>query len=215
MKNKIKNGIAGKSDGQRRADFSRREILTVLFVCAFWTAIFGGCAEKEDYVVISSDGYRKESEAEAIAYGIPDKSGTESDKLICVHVCGEVKSPGLVFLPVGSRAGDALDAAGGFTLQASQTAVNLAALLADGQQLYFPSGEEEIARVQEDSGKVNLNTADEKRLCMLPGIGESKAAAIVRYREENGSFDAPEDLMKVPGIKEALYQQVCDLIDVK
>lgn len=64
------------------------------------------------------------------------------------------------------------------------------------------------------SGKVNLNTADVDQLQTLSGIGEAKALAIISYREENGGFKKPEDLMNVPGIKEGTYSKIKDQIIV-
>ena len=67
----------------------------------------------------------------------------------------------------------------------------------------------------EDTQLININTADIYNLCRLPGIGESKARDIVTYREKNGTFREKEDIMKVTGIKESLYQRISDLISVK
>lgn len=134
--------------------------------------------------------------------------------MICVHVCGAVKQPGLVTLPAGSRTFDALELAGGFAEDANEEALNLAAFLVDGQKLYFPRVGENIQDLDlmEKQGKVNLNTADEAKLCTLPGIGESRAKAILKYRKEHGSFKKAEDVLMVPGIKEGIYEQFKDLV---
>lgn len=66
----------------------------------------------------------------------------------------------------------------------------------------------------EGSGLVNINTAGKDQLCTLPGIGESKAQKIISYRESNGPFQRIEDIMKIPGIKEGLFQKVRDHITV-
>lgn len=63
-------------------------------------------------------------------------------------------------------------------------------------------------------GLVNLNTADKDELMTLPGIGESKAESIIRYREENGAFASPEDVMNISGIKEAVFSKIKDRIYV-
>lgn len=62
--------------------------------------------------------------------------------------------------------------------------------------------------------KIDLNTADETLLCTLPGIGESRAKSIIAYRQENGPFRSPEDVMNVSGIKEAAYEKIKDYIMV-
>lgn len=150
----------------------------------------------------------------------PQDSGGESPaQEICVYVCGAVESPGVVFLPCDSRAVDALEAAGGFTAEASREAVNLAARVADGEKLYFPTGEEYAEQTPEEeaeaAGLVNINTADAARLCTLPGIGEARAADIIAYRESHGGFKACEDIMQVPGIKESVYSKISGKITVK
>ena len=117
--------------------------------------------------------------------GQPQDTGKAPD--ICVYVCGAVETPGIVFLPEGSRAADALEAAGGFASHAAVDAVNLAAKISDGEKLYFPDCEEYRAQAEKQAsasaGLVNINTADAAQLCTLPGIGESRAADIIAYRE--------------------------------
>lgn len=151
--------------------------------------------------------------------------------MIYIHVCGAVKNPSVVELLEGSRARDALEAAGGFGDDASQDYVNLAAEVVDGQQLYFPTLEE-VATMEQmgmiqgahDSNsnsanlatsKVNINTADENTLCTLPGIGTAKAQAIIHYRQENGSFSSVKDIMNVSGIKASAYEKIQDKITVQ
>ena len=77
--------------------------------------------------------------------------------------------------------------------------------------LHKKEGTDEIS-VQEQ--KIDLNTADETILCTLPGIGESRAKSIIMYRQENGPFRSPEDVMNVSGIKEAAYEKIKDYIKV-
>ncbi len=155
---------------------------------------------------------------EALLPGQND-TGQEAAQEICVYVCGAVAAPGVVFLPAGSRAADALEAAGGFGPEAAEEAVNLAARVSDGEKLYFPTREEHAveARAAEDaaSGLVNINTADAAQLCTLPGIGESRAADIIAYREAHGGFAACEEIMQVSGIKESVYNRISGKITVK
>lgn len=143
----------------------------------------------------------------------------EAAQEICVYVCGAVKDPGVVFLPDGSRAADALEAAGGFTAEAAEEAVNLAAKVSDGEKLFFPDREEYEAQAEAAeaaaSGLVNINTADIMQLCTLPGIGESRAADIIAYREAHGGFATCEDIMQVSGIKESIYNKLSGKITVK
>ncbi|MDC7289817.1 helix-hairpin-helix domain-containing protein [Blautia schinkii] len=164
---------------------------------------------------------------------IPEQEQTE----IYVDVCGAVANPGVYTLNEGSRVFQAIEAAGGFLPEAAQTFVNRAQGLTDGQQVYIPtqeemeslgtgsenpvlasaqpgSGNNPEGNQQADSGKINLNTADEAALTGLTGIGASKARAIIAYRETNGPFQAIEDIMKVEGIKEGTFAKIKDDIVV-
>lgn len=138
--------------------------------------------------------------------------------VIYVHVCGAVNEPGVVELPEGSRAEAGVSAAGGMRADADTDYVNLAAPLADGEKLYIPTLEEGRAlkeqEAEKESGLVNINTADSAALCTLPGIGESRAASIIAYREEHGAFQSVEDIMKVSGIGESAFGKLKDLITV-
>ena len=75
---------------------------------------------------------------------------------------------------------------------------------------------EEKARLEREpaAGIVNLNTASKEQLMTLPGIGESRAEDILRYRQESGGFQAIEEIMNVPGIKESAYLKIKDSITV-
>lgn len=65
------------------------------------------------------------------------------------------------------------------------------------------------------SGRININTATKQELCTIPGVGETRAAAIISYRESHGGFAKPEDIMKVNGIKEGMYEKIKDSISVE
>lgn len=142
----------------------------------------------------------------------------ESKGTICVYVCGAVERPGVVELPLGSRADDAVKAAGGMTQEADSAYVNLAAFVEDGEKLFIPTVTEaqELSQQQETEAQrlININTADAAALCTLPGIGESRAADILLYREEHGAFESIEDIMKVPGIKNNAFEKIRDKISV-
>ena len=155
-------------------------------------------------------------------------SETEAmDPAFVVHVCGEVVNPGIYELPAGSRIYEAVKAAGGFTENAAEESVNLASPIEDGVQIRIYSKDEAETLAAgaapfdgfEASGEgkepvVNLNTATKEELMTLSGIGESRAEDIIRYREENGGFQNIEDIMKVPGIKDAAFQKIKDRITV-
>jgi len=143
------------------------------------------------------------------------------DPSLCVHVCGQVGEEGIYFLTKGARIADAVEAAGGFTEDAATDYLNLALPLSDGMKIYVPKREEVVSAFlftgdpQETGGTVNINTADESKLMTLPGIGERKAEDIIAFREKNGAFERPEDIMYVPGIKDALYEKIRENICVR
>lgn len=185
---------------------SGRTVLPVLFVCFFFGILLAGCGRQ----LVLPLGEKQEEEAWQM---LELQDETEAEEYVFVHVCGAVNAPGLKKLPEGSRAFDALEMAQGFTEEADISAVNLAALVEDGQQLYFPKMQEN--REDGQDGKININTADEQTLCLLPGIGTGRAQAILKYRKEHGSFACTEELLQVPGIKEAVFEQICDSVTVK
>ena len=155
-------------------------------------------------------------------------SKDNKNKKIYVHICGEVNEPGVYELKEDARVIDAIDAAKGLTKAASQQSVNQAEKLEDSQQIYIPS----IKEVKEDvnqsvkssdsnssinnegNGKVNINTASQEELTTLPGIGVAKAQKIIAYRQQNGSFSKIEDIMKISGIKEGLFNKISENITV-
>ncbi len=149
---------------------------------------------------------------------------------IVVHVSGAVANPGVVSVPSGARVADAVAAAGGVDRSADVTAINLAAPLADGDQVVVPqatgsgAGGPAVAGTPsvgaggssaEGSGdKVALNLAGPADLETLPGVGPVLAQRIIAHREVNGPFQAVEDLLDVPGIGEATLAGFRDLVVV-
>lgn len=135
---------------------------------------------------------------------------------IYVHICGEVKFPGVYQVEKECRVYELLELAGGATEQGMPDAMNLADVLRDGQRIVIPSREEAsaLAQQEESQGLINLNTASAQQLMTLPGIGEAKAADIIAYREKNGGFLDITDIMKISGIKDALFQKIKNLITV-
>lgn len=145
----------------------------------------------------------------------------ESDDLCYVHVCGEVVCPGVYQLMVGQRVFEAVELAGGFTDAAADAFLNLAEPVFDGMKVEVPDREkaESLAAGQEKpessaGGKINLNTATREELMTLRGIGQARAEDILAYRQQHGKFGRIEDIMEVPGIKEAAFQKIRDDITV-
>lgn len=128
-----------------------------------------------------------------------------------VYVCGQVMNPGVYRLEHGSRVTDAIEAAGGVTKSAFVDNLNLAEQISDGQRIYVP-GTDEISEYKDS--RININTATKQELMTLPGIGQSRAEDIISYRSSHGSFKSVEDIMLVPGIKEAAFLKLKDYIKV-
>lgn len=143
----------------------------------------------------------------------------EEQPKIWVHICGEVNAPGVYEMDQGSRICDLLALADGVTEDGDENALNLARILEDGERVVIPNQFDSQMYYQlEDQDtekKININTADKEALMSLTGIGESKAEDIIRYRTENGKFQNIEDIMKIPGIKEAAFHKIKDKICTK
>jgi competence protein ComEA len=137
-------------------------------------------------------------------------TAARAPSLLVVDVEGQVERPGLQRVPAGSRAGVAVDAAGGLTRQGDATAVNLAAPLHDGQQIVVPkrgaapataAGPEGVA----PSGPISLSSASVAQLDTLDGIGPTLAQRIVQYRDSHGGFRSVDELKQVEGIGEKRF----------
>lgn len=189
-----------------------------VFICLLCSLILGGCGDRDEELALDRVLAADEESAQQPVSVITQEQDSEEDEVICVYVCGAVTQPGVVELPSGSRADDAVRMAGGMTQEADCDYVNLAQLLTDGEKLYIPSVREAMEleqRMEEEAdGLVNINTAGADKLCTLPGIGESRARDIISYREQNGSFASIEDIMKVPGIKAAAFEKIKEKITV-
>lgn len=147
-------------------------------------------------------------------------SSQSAHTAIYVHICGEIKKPGVYTFEKEPRVIDVVEKAGGFTKKAKQDCVNMAQLVADGTQLFIAGKEkvsqqrEQEAKEESDSGKVNINTASKEELMTLSGIGESKAAQILTYRENIGRFAKIEDIKNISGIKDGVFSKIKDYITV-
>lgn len=130
--------------------------------------------------------------------------------VIYVHVKGAVKNPGLYEFTYGDRVNDAIEKAGGALNTADVDKLNLAKLLTDEMEVVVA----EKGDNTEDDDKININTADVKRLCDIPGVGEATAERIVKYRETNGSFSTIEEIMNIEGIGLKSFESMVDYISI-
>lgn len=155
-------------------------------------------------------------------------SPTRTPTPVLVQVAGAVHEPGVYALPVDSRLSDLISLAGGLTQAADVDRINQAAILRDGAYFYIPVNDEPIPETASNapgasgiddseiySYPLDLNQASQDELESLPGIGPSKAADILSYREEHGDFGSVDELVNVSGIGEATVDSLRDYLIVE
>lgn len=146
-------------------------------------------------------------------------SPSPSPVTLRIQISGAVQKVGLYTLPEHSRLEDAILAAGGPVEDAQTELLNLADFLVDGQFIYIPYKNPEAQNNAGDpnasSGILNINLANQAQLETLPGIGATKALAIIEYRNSHGLFTNIEGLLKVNGIGPTLFARIKDLITVE
>ena len=177
---------------------------------------------RDDSDIVVTEGFSdKEVETATNPPQTKERDSSNRTGKIYIHVCGEVKKPGVYTFSTEPRVVEAVKKAGGFTGKADRFSINQAEKITDGTQLVIPvKGKKESRKKAENagsidqSGKVNLNTASKEELMTLSGIGESKAAQILSYREENGAFQKIEDIMNISGIKEGIFNRIKNQIVV-
>jgi len=147
----------------------------------------------------------------------PAPSG--AGRYVVVDVAGEVRRPGVYRLTQGSRITDAVARAGGATRRAQLSSVDLAAPLADGEQVLVPGGSGVAAGGAggvpggtASAAPVDLNTATAQQLDALPGIGPVTAQKIVDYRQAHGPFTSVDQLDAIPGIGAARIDNLRGLV---
>ncbi|WP_047986346.1 helix-hairpin-helix domain-containing protein [Ornithinibacillus californiensis] len=135
---------------------------------------------------------------------------------ILVDIKGEVKQPGVYEMDDNARVQDVVLLAGGFTKEADQNQINLAQKVFDEMIIIVPKMGQEGSQsaTQAQTSKIRINYATVEEIQKLPGIGPSKANAIVEYREENGYFKKVEDLLEVSGIGEKTLEALKEEIQV-
>ena len=150
-------------------------------------------------------------------------AGGGADRVI-IDVEGKVRRPGIVTLPRGSRVHQAIAKAGGLAHGADTSSINLARVLADGEQVVVgaPANAAPVAGGSTTStagggagalaGRVSLNSATPEQLDTLPGIGPVTAQAIIDFRTTHGSFQRVEDLLDVKGIGEKTLADLKDQV---
>ena len=144
------------------------------------------------------------------------------EEVFIVDVKGEVNEPGIYVVDSSSRIHEVIQLAGGFTVEANSNQINLAQRIKDEMVIYVPHVNEDIELIWEstastnspDQSKVSLNRATLEQLQTLPGIGQSKATAIINYRTEVGPFKSIEELVNVSGIGAKTLESLRDLLEL-
>jgi competence protein ComEA len=157
------------------------------------------------------------------------RAPTATPEPVKVYVIGAVAHPGVYALPWDSRVEQAIASAGGATADADLVRVNLAGRIYDEQQIYVPHEAEDATPAlptpaprapsagapTSSAQKVNINTAGAAELETLSGIGPVLAQRIVDYRQVSGPFHRPEDIKKVKGIGDSIFERIQALITVE
>lgn len=192
--------------------------------------LYGDTAETGPGELVLDEAYLKASSAESNLLPEQPEEDEPIREVIIVDIKGAVKKPGVYRAEADMRVIDIIDLAGGLGDTADADTVNLSQRVTDQMVIYIPAvGEESAPPIaapnntadEQESGneeaeteKVDINTADAVLLQTLNGIGEKKAALIIAYREENGSFQTIEEIMEVSGIGEKTFEGFKNLITV-
>lgn len=200
----------------------------VFMLALFMPVLLCGCgdASQGDALLLSIGNEMQSQEAyPETQQALQTVSGGGEIPLIYVYVCGAVHNPDVYQVDEGSRLFELIELAGGFTPEADEAGLNLARSVTDGEQIRVFTKEEAAQKMTlmsentalqtaQESTLVNINTASVAELTGVTGIGESRAQAIIDYREKNGSFQSVEEIKKVDGIKDGLFSKIKDYITV-
>lgn len=163
---------------------------------------------------VAAQGAARARTPTAQLQGLAPAAGEAARPAIVVNVVGAVRRAGLYRLRDGARVADAVRRAGGPTRRADIALVNLAAPLADGQQVVVPrrspggAGSPATAA----GAKVSLASATLEQLDALPGVGPVTAQKILDWRQGHGPFRSVDDLDAIPGVGPARIEQLRDLV---
>lgn len=225
----------------KKSSVTDRGIMAVAMVLSFCCIYLAGCGKSDNTDITwqmqtESEKIETQIQSETACETVSEEQ-TEivKDDKIYVYLCGAVVNPDVYEVPAGSRLFEVLEMAGGMTRDADKTYLNLARSVSDGEQIIILTTQE-TQKMQSESkavvitenvqadiqtaagsasdGLVNINTASIQELTSISGIGESRAQAIIAYREQHGQFTDIEGIKEVDGIKDGLFNKIKDKITV-
>lgn len=210
-----------------------RKFKSFILIIGWIMFVLSACANDTSNKLVSQLEQVEEESSTLSAYETTVYVETITDNsVIYVYICGAVEKPDVYEVEQGSRLFELIQKAGGFKEDADKNYLNLAREVADGEQIIVLTSKETSdlkkgSNVQvltekssatknqnNTSGLVDINNASEAELTSITGIGSSRAQAIIKYRQEHGSFNRIEDIMKVNGIKDGLFSKIKDKIIV-
>lgn len=206
MKNKINDLFCLAKQHKQKLKMVTLPVIVGVAILFFW---FNGSTKP---IEIES--------ADALSNGDENQKEFISEDNIYVDISGEVNTPGVYEVQVGTRLFQVIEMAGGLTEEANIDSLNRAEEVYDGEKIIVGNNQINAETNNTNSsgisanGKVNINTASISELTTLPNIGPAKAQNIIDYRESNGKFKKVDDILNVNGIGSKTYETLSDLICV-
>ncbi len=206
--------------------FTKREklLLAIISVLAITLGgtIYMNLNKASTFIIKSNEEFEVENIEQV------EETDKDTIKMIGIHIGGQVKNPGFIWIEDGKRIYDAIKFVGGVMPEADLDLVNLSEKLRDEEKIYIPKKGDAINEVlvQSDNrigvldnapgnDKININSASEAEIGTLPGIGPVLAKRIVDHRNSMGLYKTAEDLRGVSGIGEKRFAEIKELIIVK
>ena len=203
--------------------FTKREKLLLSIILILAIALSGTVYMNLNKASAFITGTVEESEGEKTEQN--EDMDTNTERLIGIHIGGQVKNPGFIWIEEGKRIYDAIKYVGGVLPEADLDLVNLSEKLRDEEKIYIPKKGDAMNEsvIQSDNrigvvdrntwnDKININNATEAEIGTLPGIGPVLAKRIVEHRNSTGLFKTAEDIRSVSGIGEKRFAEIKDLI---